>query len=143
MKPGMHVGGAMPFEMSWYLPKRVVLLRYYGHATVEDIDRVGDVSVQYVLEGTPPVHIIADMTEVETFPTNLRQSARAIRTIKDPAMGWTVIISTNPLMRVIIVTLSRLAGFRFHIATSREQARAFLVGVDATLKELLDADLLT
>ncbi len=131
----------MPFEMIWYLPKRIVLLRYYGHTTVEDIARVGEMSVQYVLEeGTSPVHVIADMTEVEKFPTNLRRAASAIKTINDPAMGWTVIISTNPLMRILIVTLSRLAGFRFHIATSREQALAFLVSEDISLKEPLDAN---
>lgn len=129
----------MPFEMSWYLPKRVVFLRYFGAATLQDIALVGENSVHYVLEGTAPVHFLVDMTQVETFPTNLRQTARVIRTIKDPAMGWTVIISTNSLMRIIIATLSRLAGFRFRIVSSREEALAFLVSVDGSLAKLLDA----
>jgi anti-anti-sigma regulatory factor len=63
----------MPYKISWIEDKRIIHTQLIGHLTTSEAQEISKLTTQYLDEGQSPVHIIIDVTEVQGFPTNLRQ----------------------------------------------------------------------
>jgi len=123
----------MPVEVTWYLEDRIIYSKYSGNVTIEDVRNGTQQVKKFAYQGTPLVHNIANMLEIETFPKNLRQIRNAIEQLDNNILGWTVIINRNKLLRFIVSTVSQLARARFLIFDNQEDALAFLYRMDASL----------
>lgn len=129
----------MGYEISWYVPGRVVQAIFIDTITPEEAEAASDMTAQFIQEGTPPmVHLIADTTRLERFPTNLNLLNRsASKHLWQPKLGWTIVISTNSTTRWISGIITQVARVRFRMFPTLEDGIRFLADQDSTLREQL------
>jgi hypothetical protein len=126
----------VPYEVSWYQKQRVIYWRVWGQSTLEEIAQMGKGQQKLVNEGTVPVHLIANVTDVENFPTDLRQLKVALDGINHPHLGWTLIVgTTTPLKRFVTTTVIQMVipGVRLRMFNTLDEAVEFLKYVDDTI----------
>lgn len=129
----------MGYEISWYVPGRVVQATFIDTISPEEAEAASDMTAQFIQEGTPPmVHLIADTTRLERFPTNLNLLNRsASKHLWQPKLGWTIVISTNSTTRWISGIITQVARVRFRMFPTLEDGIRFLADQDSTLREQL------
>ena len=123
----------MPVEVSWYIEDRIIYSSYSGNVTIDDVRKGTQAVKKLAYEGTPLVHNIADMLEIDTFPKNIRQIRSVIEQLDNNILGWTLIINHNKLLRFIVSSISQLAKARFRIFESGDEALDFLYRMDTSL----------
>jgi hypothetical protein len=131
----------MGYEISWYVPGRIVQAIFIDTITPEEAEAASDLTAQLIQEGTPPmVHLIADTTRLERFPTNLNLLNRsASKHLWQPKLGWTIVISTNSTTRWISGIITQVARVRFRMFPTFEDGVRFLADQDSTVREQLSA----
>lgn len=130
----------MPVTITWYAPRRVVMVRPHGHITIDDNRLINSSLVEYLAAGDPPVHLLFDQTEVLSFPMDIHQLRDALTVMHHPAVGWVVIYSApNRVADFVNSLLATIARVQYRKFANRRQALDFLMEQDATLKPLFDA----
>ena len=130
----------MPFEISWYREGRIVGLRYYGNITLDDLKAATKAFADYVEKGTPPVHSLADVREVNKYPVNLHQIAAAINRGDPNRVGWTVIVTSSTPIRFISTAIGNLIRSKVRAFATLEAALDYLREVDPTLADVIPKD---
>ena len=120
----------MPVETQWYLPKRVIYQRFYGVVTVDDFARSIRQIGEFVAEGDAPVHAIANVLDVERWP--LLNLSKVNKHGTYPGMGWTVIVVTNPTLRLFSTILGQFSSQYIHSVPHITEAISFLSRRDST-----------
>lgn len=123
----------MPYELSWYREKRVVLVKIQGDMTLENAFEYSDAIYEMVDSGIAPVHIIADLTEIGKFPPSLISLRNATRYLLHPKAGWIMLIGGPIMAQVFGEVLTRLTRINFRLVTSFQEAADALLEADATL----------
>ncbi|MBZ0290094.1 MAG: hypothetical protein K8I30_20890 [Anaerolineae bacterium] len=129
----------MPAETIWYQENRVVLVQVQRELTLADMAAVDQKIVEYVRQGSrerPLVHLIVDMRAMNKMPVNLAQVRNTLTHLKEPALGWSVMVGMSPVMRFVASTVIQMAGARFRIVSTFEEAVAFLVSQDESIADL-------
>lgn len=131
----------MGYEVSWYIEGRIVQAIFTGEMTLQETEVASELTAQYIQNGQPPlVHLIADTTQLERFPTNLNLLNRsASKHLWQPKLGWTIVISTNSTTRFISGIITQVARVRFRMFPTLEDGLAFLEDQDSSLTELIQA----
>jgi hypothetical protein len=131
----------MGYEISWYIPGRVVQAVFTGTISSEEAAAASAMTAQYIQDGDLPlVHLIADTTRLERFPTNLNLLNRsASKHLWQPKLGWTIVISTNSTTRMISGIITQVARVRFRMFPTLSEGVQFLTDQDATLRDQLPA----
>lgn len=129
----------MGHEISWYIPGRVVQAIFTGEISLHDAEAASELTAQFLQSGDPPlVHLIADTTKLDRFPTNLNLLNRsASKHLWQPKLGWTIVISTNSTTRFISGIITQVARVRFRMFPTIEDGLKFLADQDVTLRELI------
>jgi hypothetical protein len=131
----------MSYELKWYVPQRVVFVDNHDSLTVEQLGNfVADITRDFLDHGTPPIHVISDLTKMSTFPTQLGQvNTMAKDFMGHPNMGALILINTsnNPLVRFIGSVVSQITGVEFYIVKNFEDAVERLKRLDPNL-DLVD-----
>jgi len=126
----------MAVNVSWYLKDRIIYSEYSDDVTLEDVYYGTQQVKKLAYEGSPLVHNIAYIAEVNTFPKNLRQIMNSVEQLDNNIIGWTVIINHNSLLRFIATTVCQLAKARFRIFDNQDEAIKFLYTMDRSLPKL-------
>jgi hypothetical protein len=128
----------MGYNISWYIEGRVVQAIFTGEMSLEEAETASEMTAQYIQNGQPPlVHLIADTTRLERFPTNLNLLNRsASKHLWQPKLGWTIVISTNSTTRFISGIITQVARVRFRMFPTLEEGMRFLTDQDDTLSGL-------
>lgn len=131
----------MGYEVSWYIEGRIVQAIFTGEITFQEAEVASELTAQYIQNGQPPlVHLIADTTRLERFPTNLNLLNRsASKHLWQPKLGWTIVISTNSTTRFISGIITQVARVRFRMFPTLEDGLAFLEDQDSSLTELIQS----
>ncbi|RMG86802.1 MAG: STAS/SEC14 domain-containing protein [Chloroflexi bacterium] len=124
----------MPFEISWYIPKRVILSRLVGDVTEDDMHGMFDLSIAMLDEGQPPVHMIADQTAVGKFPNNLSAMQFMVRK-PHPNMGWVVVVSSNRVARFLTNILFQVMPVPTKMVDTMDAALTYLNHVDNSIQD--------
>ncbi len=126
----------MPSEISWLIDNRVVLIRDYGVYTAEELVAGLDTLKKYLNDGTPPIYIVQDSTELIKYPTTI-QSLRALMQ-PHPHVEHIIFINhpQKPGTRFIANLLTSMSGKAFSNVSSLEEALELLRKIDPAL----DAD---
>jgi hypothetical protein len=126
----------MPYEFSWVLPQRVMLVRIYGEVTAKEMEQIDTQTLTAVMEGTPPVHGIVNTLDVISVPVNLKTMTRTFRGIH-PNAGITIMISQNPLYHFFLNIITQLNHAETHTAKTYVEAIEKLRRLDPTLAEMM------
>jgi len=132
----------MGYEISWYIPGRVVLAQFTDTITLDEAEAASDKVAQFIQEGKPPlVHLIADTTRMDRFPTNLNLLNRsASKHLWQPNLGWTIVITTNSTTRWISGIITQVARVRFRMFPTLQDGLRFLTDQDSTLRDQLSSN---
>lgn len=133
----------MPYQISWYVDKRIILAEFTGELTLPEAEEASGKVTIFVEYGEPPlVHLIADATGMEKFPTQLSLlNGDASRHLRNPNLGWTIVISSNAMTRFVSSILTQVTRVRFRVFASLEEGLAFLAEQDSTLRPLIEQKL--
>lgn len=131
----------MGYEVSWYIPGRVVLATVTGTISPEEAEACSADMAQLIQEGEGPlVHLLVDTMNMERFPTNLNLLNRsASKHLWQPKLGWTIVISTNSTTRWISGIITQVARVRFRMFPTLNEGVLFLADQDATVRQELPA----
>jgi hypothetical protein len=131
----------MGYEVSWYIPGRVVLATVTGTIAPEEAEACSAEMAQLIQEGEGPmVHLLVDTMNMERFPTNLNLLNRsASKHLWQPKLGWTIVISTNSTTRWISGIITQVARVRFRMFPAIDDGVLFLADQDPSVREQLSA----
>jgi hypothetical protein len=104
-----------------------------GQLTTNEAQEISKLTTQYFNEGQSPVHIIINVTEVQGFPTNLRQNTSLADYLSHPSLGWTVVVGGSVLVNFMLSVIAQVLKFRNSKRATVEEAVAFLLTQDNTL----------
>jgi hypothetical protein len=131
----------MPYEGRWHTEGRILLGRVYGDLPLPEVEAASRDLIGYLEQGQRPVHLITDMTDLSLYPFNIRAIRSAADFLNHPALGWWQLFgSDNPSLRLLTALVARIAGVKFRWAQSQDEALAFLIGQDDSLRDLSPAD---
>lgn len=123
----------MPVEIRWCVPQRVLYVRYYRVLTIDSIQKAMDETNRLLAEGIPLVHSIMDVTDVESYP-KLAELARGLKFEHSDKQGWTIYVGAHGIARFVASVTTQLAGSRFRMYNTFDDALAFLIDQDITLE---------
>ncbi|MBI1281477.1 MAG: hypothetical protein GC179_25345 [Anaerolineaceae bacterium] len=129
----------MPYEVSWYIERRVVSTVLTGDLSLRDAESASLLTSEFILKGQPPlVHLIADTTNLGKFPTNLSLlNGEASHHLRNPLLGWMIVISSSTATRFVSSIMTQVARVRFRMFATWDQSIDFLLNQDETLRELM------
>lgn len=134
------MGCAVPSEVKWYFEDRVLYERLYGTVTLDDIRSLNIASKAFLANGTPLVHVIVDLSEVERFPTSLATIKEFVKPAPNQkALGWVILFgTTNPLLRFLSSVVTQLAGenVRMRVMDELGETLDFIRKQDETLSHI-------
>ncbi len=123
----------MPYEIKWYQEKRVIYDRLYGDHDFQSAVEGSDAASDLLSQGETPVHMIVDMRELKTFPTNMTKVHSMTAFMKSPALGWVVVVGGTSLTSFLVNVMSQIVKFRVANRHTVEEAIEFLNKQDPTL----------
>lgn len=101
----------------WLMPDHIVVARFTGAITVEDVQEAATQLYELMLPvATERVHLFIDFTNANLFTPNLMDFGKLTFERTENA-GWTLIIGGNAPMRFIANFLGKRAGNGFVEAT--------------------------
>ncbi len=131
----------MPIEMSWYVQDRVILLKFIGDITVEDMQEISANYIDMVdtAEGDWLIHALHDADQMESLPRAIKDTVNNARdAFKHPRSGWTVAYNIRkPVLKLFGNMATGMLRVRYRIFNTRAEALAFLQETDQTLPELV------
>jgi len=134
-----YKGITMPIQVSWYQEKRVVLVQAWGEVSLQDL---GDSNVKiaaYIRQGgdtTSLIHVLAGVRTLKRFPTNLSELRQGNTYLREPALGWVVLVGMSPLVRFLGGMVTQIMQTRFRMFPTFGEAFAFLKSQDEAILKL-------
>jgi len=127
----------MPYQTQWYVEKRIILTSYTGIIGVEDIRGQIDETHVLIEEGTPLIHSIIDLSQIEKWPplsvVNEFRSMN-IDSVRE-RIGWSIIVANNVVLKFGSALFSPIFKLRQRIFSNLDEALAFLQENDPTLPD--------
>ncbi len=128
----------MPYQTGWYAENRIILTRYTGIIGVEDIR--GQIAETHTLieQGTPLIHSIIDLSQIDKWPPlNVVNEFRAmdIEAVRG-RIGWSIIVANNMVLKFGSSLFAPIFNLRQRIFSSLDEALNFLQENDSTLPNL-------
>ncbi len=129
----------MPTSVSWFLQDRILIYRFFGVVTLEEVTETSAQGRAY-RDSVPSqtVHTMYDTGALKELPINLRALTRVAQELLcRPAPGWIVTYNVNDCIVTMLANIvSRLLSIPYYAADSEVQALDFLNAVDASLPPL-------
>jgi hypothetical protein len=129
----------MAFNVSWYEEQRVILTKLNGNVTLDELKEIDRQLIEFIRAGTPLVHLIVDMTEMDKMPTNVTQVNGALQHLNEDGLGWTILVGASPIIRFVGGVVAQIARMRFRALPTFSEALTFLTAQDSTLQHLVDS----
>ncbi len=123
----------MPQKTEWLIPQRLVITRAWGTISLEDLQTMNAESNGLIQTGIPLVHLLLEFSQVKRFPTGLREIKEVTRNSSPDAIGWTVLITGNSLVRFIASAIVHAVGARVRMFEDSAAALNFIYEQDNTL----------
>jgi hypothetical protein len=133
----------MPVKLSWYLEDRVVLVKFLGMVTVDELVDASYMGVSYIEQSIAPyVHFVHDASELIQLPRQIQPIIKAAQvSFSHPRVGWIVAYQVPDRLTSFTGNLvSQVFRVRYRIFDTKPQALAFLQTRDATLPDLASVE---
>ncbi len=131
----------MPIEFSWLLPDKILLSRWSGDITEQDVRVLVD-ELGVILDNAPRlVHTIIDLSEVGRIHDETVYYYFNSRIPRHPRRGRVALVRASFHGRALADVLNRVSQHElFRLFESREEARDFLLRHDTTPPALTSPD---
>lgn len=124
----------MSFELSWYIPNRIISVRLTGELDIDDVEAMAMDVAEMLEEGHAPIHILLDDVDGGRPPISLNKLKSKVELGTHPSLGWIVAIGeANPVAKFLIPLLMQVVKIKFVRHSTMETAIAFLEQRDISL----------
>jgi hypothetical protein len=123
----------MAYKVTWYVENRIIVQHTYGELAAEDLPEIARRTTLLLDEGHAPVHIIADIRELNRFPTSISGIRKSLTYLTHPSLGWAVLVGIHPVASMILNIITQVARFKATQRATPEAAMDFLARQDQTL----------
>lgn len=128
----------MPFEVSWYEPSRVILIRTVGDLSAEELSQSGDALRKYIEAGDIPIHLIADLSQLGKVPTSIAEIRKALGSLNK--LSSSIIVgANNPVIKFMASVFAKLGGYEVRTVSSIDEAIEVITRLDPSLQHLSKA----
>ncbi|MEO8396074.1 MAG: hypothetical protein ABI700_23980 [Chloroflexota bacterium] len=124
----------MPFEVSWYQPERVVLMKVEGVMIPAEVEKAISETIAMLADSKNAIHFLVDtrtLQRIENIPSALKavQSGPV-----HPNMGWMIVVGRmNPMVKFVLDFVGLLIKARYRRFDTMPEGLAFLKEIDGTL----------
>ena len=125
----------MPYQTGWYVENRIIVTTYTGNIAIEDIRGQIDETRRLIEQGTPLIHSIIDLSQIEKWPPlNVVNEFRSmdIEALRE-RMGWSIIVANNVVLKFGSALFAPIFNLRQRIFSNLDESLAFLQENDSTL----------
>ena len=123
----------MAYTVNWLVDKRVLMLKYHGVVTGENLANLNQELAQFLQEGEQPVHIISDDTSVEKNEAHLNDFRKNFAAMTKPGWGHIIIINASTFTKFIGGVMGSALRINLKILSDMDAAEDYLREKDATL----------
>lgn len=123
----------MSFSHQWYQENRIVEIVFDGDVTTDGIASYNDVMTSYMEQGSAPVHVIIETSNIGAINIHPRELLQATAYLKHPNMGWVVLVGANGFVNFFMSVINTTTPMRFTKAKSKEAAYRILKDKDTSL----------
>lgn len=125
----------MSYTLSWYpgYEGRVLVNTIEGDFTIDELEVVVTEVAALLRQGTPPIHLVHDMTGLKDFPKRPNQMRQLATRIDKASIGWTLLVGASSLVGTFATITAQLAGYQLRSFTTVAEAVAFIAQQDPTL----------
>ena len=120
----------MAHDISWYVPGHVVYLRVSGELKIEEVQIIDQKLIHEYLRNKPDdtllVHLIVDLDGVTKLSLNLSRMSSALTHMREPGLGWTLLVNPNIFLNFVGAVASQLAKARLRTFGSLDEVDRFL-----------------
>jgi hypothetical protein len=104
----------MDYRFEWHIPKRVLILTVSGDVTMQELERFNCSVIEYLEQGTSPVHLVSIGENIRQVPTNLMLIKETVTYLQHPNMGWTIIVQgkANHLTGFMVSVAAQATGMK-------------------------------
>jgi hypothetical protein len=128
----------MPYNSRWLVEDRVIYVVYYGVVSNEDLETSSRSSSRMIADGSAPVHLVTDATDMEKMTLGLQDLITIFKGLpSDPNLGWSIFISPSKLNRFFASVTTQLTGARTREFATLEEGIDFLTWVDDSLPDIV------
>ncbi len=131
----------MPYEISWYTRDRIIYEQLYGDFSLDDIYNIGREFDNYVSQSVAPVHLVVNMGNIKTYPTDLNAMRRRLGEFNKSGIGWIIVLIApeNPPLVYMCLGMIQFLIPRVHLRFMKrlDEAITFLQSGDPTLPDEL------
>ena len=126
----------MPYRIEWQQQNRVGKLTVWADFPLEEMRAFTQLfATQFLDTGSPPVHLIADLSQMQKHPTQIAALRDATaKFLEHPNMGWLLIAGSTPLVGYLATVVTHLTHTRYRSALNVEDALTSLKRADISLK---------
>lgn len=127
----------MTARIAWYTPDRVLLIRFQGDVTTDELMQINRQITGYLDSADAQlVHLIIDQRDIGSVPGNVMSLTRTMTFIQHPRLGWVLRFGDiHPIIRFMAAVVMQAASVRFRNFHTLEEALNFLSYVDVTLSD--------
>src|SRR5687767_4768800 len=105
----------MAQEMDYWVDRRVILHRVDGNLTSLEFKEANVKAVRLVQEGIAPVHHVIDGVRLGKVEVNLKQLGEIVTLLREPNLGWVVLIGGNVLTRFLASVMTQQDRVKFRV----------------------------
>lgn len=130
----------MPFQHTWLIPDKVVLIEMSGDVTLDELKASAMQTLDVLTHASNTIHEIIDQTHMDSVATNLTDINRFTRPVTThPMMGYIIVCGiTHPMLRFIASVVGQLSGTSTHITATYADALTLLAHLDPSIASDLD-----
>ena len=125
----------MSFEISWYLPKRIIHIHVLGELGLSQVSEMAEIVSKLMQESTEPVHILLDDAKGGRPPISLKELQSRLELVRHPSVGWVVGIGeADPVAKFLIPLLMKIVRLDYVRVMTLEDGLSFLNKQDTSLE---------
>lgn len=119
----------MEYEISWFIHQRVVQSQIRGHASIKALVAFSDALAETFLDaGRAPVHLLLDVTLLESAPSSLERIEYALRSsLSHDSIGEIILIGGHKAVTSFLIeAAAEASGCRLHAVDRIQEADTIL-----------------
>ena len=125
----------MSFEISWYLPKRVLHIHLLAEQSLSDLEALSWQTAPMIEEGIAPVHVLLDDAKGGRPPISLKEIQSRLDIITHPSIGWVVGVGeVDAVAKFMVPLLMKIVKVSYVRVATIEEALVFLSKHDPQLQ---------
>ncbi|MCB9452103.1 MAG: hypothetical protein H6672_11740 [Anaerolineaceae bacterium] len=123
----------MPYQVSWLVPNRIILTRYFGVFTSEDLKAYLDESLQMrddaiatLGEDGALIHTLTDARKLERYTIGFADVQGMLKSLRQQRVGWSIFVHPGKMERFFSSIGHHWTGVRHREFATIEEAITFL-----------------